>query len=61
MRIYKAGGEVSKSDDYDGKKFGPHRVWKRGENYPGLAMSRSLGDFAAREIGVINDPITGSH
>jgi len=24
-------------------------------------MSRSLGDFASREIGVINEPITGTY
>jgi len=59
LRIYSAGGQVARSDNHDGSDFGPHRVWKKGENYPGLAMSRSIGDFGARDIGVINDPITG--
>ena len=28
-----------------GEGVGPYRVWKRGEGYPGLAMSRSIGDL----------------
>ena len=36
--------------------FGPYRVWFKGQNYPGLAMSRSLGDNLAHSIGVINTP-----
>ena len=27
-----------------GNSIGPARVWVRDTNYPGLAMSRSLGD-----------------
>jgi hypothetical protein len=30
--------------DQHGNKVGPFRVWHRTENYPGLAMSRSIGD-----------------
>jgi serine/threonine protein phosphatase PrpC len=41
-RIEASGGEVK-------KLIGdiPHRVFKRGEVYPGLAMSRALGDAIA--------------
>ena len=39
-----------------GEKVGPPRVWKVEANYPGLAMSRSLGDFQAKECGVIATP-----
>ena len=31
------------------------RVWKKKEDMPGLAMSRSLGDGCAQEVGVIPD------
>ena len=36
--------------------MGPFRVWLKGENYPGLAMSRSLGDFVAHSVGAISEP-----
>lgn len=36
---------------------GPFRVWIRGEQYPGLAMSRSIGDMDAKKVGVIPNPI----
>ena len=34
----------------------PFRVYVKGKDYPGLAMSRSLGDFVAKKIGVIHEP-----
>ena len=34
---------------------GPYRVWAFGESYPGLAMSRSIGDMDAKKIGVISN------
>ena len=36
--------------------MGPGRVWLPHEDTPGLAMSRSLGDYQAHSIGVIPDP-----
>jgi hypothetical protein len=39
-----------------GRGVGPARVWLRGRDYPGLAMSRALGDLAARPAGVISTP-----
>ena len=36
--------------------LGPYRVWLKTENYPGLAMSRSIGDFVAASVGVICEP-----
>lgn len=55
-RIQMCGGEVETLKDYFGNKLGPPRVFKFGETYPGLAMSRSLGDFQAKECGVICTP-----
>ena len=34
------------------------RVWLSEEDYPGLAMSRSLGDSVAESVGVIATPDT---
>ena len=40
----------------NGIKSGPYRVWLRNENFPGLAMSRSIGDFVAGSVGCICEP-----
>ena len=42
--------------DEFGGMVGPYRVWVKGGNYPGLAMSRSIGDLKGKQIGVIPDP-----
>ena len=55
-RIEAAGGEVSQFEE-DGEKSGPYRVWKKGEMYPGIAMSRSVGDLIATSLGVIPEPV----
>ena len=36
--------------------MGPFRVWVRNDDVPGLAMSRSFGDFLAKSVGVICEP-----
>ena len=55
QRIVKLGGEVSQYEE-DGVKSGPYRVWKKNEMYPGIAMSRSIGDLIATTLGVIPEP-----
>ena len=42
-------------DEY-GNSAGPSRVWLKYEDVPGIAMSRSIGDFVAVTVGVISDP-----
>ena len=54
-RIIENGGEISQFEE-DGEKSGPFRVWKKGEVYPGIAMSRSIGDLIASTLGVIPEP-----
>ena len=58
QRIESMGGIVSQCNDLydDGKEGGPFRVWMKGCDYPGIAMSRSIGDKIAHSIGVINEP-----
>jgi len=56
VRIIGCGGVVSQAVISNGKRFGPKRVWMRDRTGPGLAMSRSIGDTAAKRIGVISDP-----
>ena len=57
-RIEKMGGEVEQEfeNEKDEKSNLPFRVWKKGCDYPGLSLSRSLGDKIAEEIGVISEP-----
>ena len=57
-RIEEMGGIVSQCNDLydDGKEGGPFRIWMKGCDYPGIAMSRSIGDKIAHSIGVINEP-----
>ena len=55
-RIIMNGGEVRQMKNEFGVGIGPYRVWARDGNYPGLAMSRSIGDLKGKNIGVIPDP-----
>eukprot|EP01022_Parablepharisma_sp_SALTPOND_P000567 TRINITY_DN102_c1_g1_i4.p1 TRINITY_DN102_c1_g1~~TRINITY_DN102_c1_g1_i4.p1 ORF type:complete len:351 (+),score=15.55 TRINITY_DN102_c1_g1_i4:1068-2120(+) len=55
-RILNSNGRIEAFKDLFGNSIGPARVWLRNETYPGLAMSRSLGDKAARQCGVTELP-----
>ena len=55
-RIYECGGVVEKAPDDNDEEDGPYRVYMRGEDFPGLAMSRSIGDIDSKNIGVIPNP-----
>ena len=50
-RIIAAGGRVDRIYG-----MGPFRVWFKDGDYPGLAMSRSIGDTLAHKIGVSDVP-----
>ena len=56
QRIMEHGGIVKQNIDEKGNGSGPYRVWIKGETYPGLAISRSIGDLDAKTIGVIPNP-----
>ena len=51
-RIIEADGEIEAIEDDDGNWTGPLRVWEKGSEGPGLAMTRSLGDKVGAKIGV---------
>ena len=68
-RIIKKNGEIRKNNidinnnnnfiDYNEINLNikiPFRVFLKNKNIPGLAMSRSIGDFIAKKVGVINEP-----
>ena len=50
-RIINNGGRVDKIYG-----MGPYRVWSKNGGYPGLAMSRSIGDTLAHKVGVSDMP-----
>ena len=50
-RIEANGGRIDKIFG-----MGPFRVWFKNENFPGLAMSRSMGDQLAHKVGVSDIP-----
>jgi serine/threonine protein phosphatase PrpC len=55
-RILMSGGWVEKVKNSFGEEIGPYRVFAPGENYPGLAMSRSIGDLDGKDFGIISEP-----
>ncbi len=54
-RIIKSGGKVHPIREF-GRFVGPARVWVKSGEYPGLAMSRSIGDFVAKSVGCTCSP-----
>jgi hypothetical protein len=55
-RVLKVGGRVDTIKGSMGQNLGPMRVWLMEQDAPGLAMSRSLGDYIAHSVGVATDP-----
>lgn len=53
LRIEKAGGEIRKLPGNN-----PSRVYFKGREYPGLSMTRAIGDLVSQSIGVICSPQT---
>lgn len=61
MRITKCGGRVEQLKTRDDSGFGPFRVWEMKENSPGLSVSRALGDFNCKMLGIISEPVCSTH
>ena len=56
QRIELCGGVVEQLKNKNGEGVGPYRVWVKEGGYPGLAMSRSIGDLIGKKLGVIPNP-----
>ncbi|KAG2442840.1 hypothetical protein HXX76_002919 [Chlamydomonas incerta] len=55
-RVLAAGGRIA-AYELNGRRLGPPRVWARnGDTGPGLCITRSLGDTAAKRLGVTHVP-----
>jgi serine/threonine protein phosphatase PrpC len=55
-RIIMAGGAVEQAKNSLGIRMGPLRIFTPGKDYPGLAMSRSIGDLEGKKYGIIAEP-----
>ena len=55
-RILKVGGRIRPMKDEDGEFIGPLRVYMKDRDMPGLAMTRSFGDYFGSTAGVIPEP-----
>jgi serine/threonine protein phosphatase PrpC len=60
-RILEAGGRVCPLPGLEDEDCGPDRVWLEKVDVPGLAMSRSIGDEVAQQVGVISVPEITEH
>ena len=55
-RIERFGGRISPFQEQNGTYAGPNRVWLKDKPFPGLAMTRSIGDQIACSVGVVCEP-----
>lgn len=55
-RILSHGGIIKRLSE-NNKQIGPFRVFDSSGKYPGLAMSRSIGDSSGSSLGIISIPI----
>merc|ERR1712137_1151958 len=53
-RIEASGGEIKSRTYMDGLTV--HRIFAKGLNFPGLCMSRTLGDVSVKDQGVTAEP-----
>ena len=60
-RILKIGGRIHPMRDEDGEFIGPLRVYMKDKEMPGLAMTRSFGDYFGSTAGTISEPEVTEH
>ena len=60
-RILKVGGRIHPMRDDDGDFIGPLRVYMKDKEMPGLAMTRSFGDYFGSTAGTISEPEVTEH
>ena len=55
-RILENGGVIHPYYDEQGIYEGPDRVYVKNKTYPGLCLTRSIGDLLGEEVGIISEP-----
>ena len=56
MRIIMNGGNVIQLKNNLNQESGPLRIYLKGDNIPGLPITRSFGDRIGKNIGIISNP-----
>ena len=54
-RILENGGVIHPYYDENGISEGPDRVYVKGKTYPGLSLTRSIGDLVGERVGIISE------
>lgn len=55
-RVLQTNAVLEELKDESGCRIGPERIWKKGEKYPGIYITRSLGMRLSEELGIISEP-----
>jgi len=55
MRVAEKGCQMEPEEGENGEP-GPERIYLPGKDYPGILMSRSMGDLCVKEFGVVAEP-----
>ena len=61
MRILINGGNVIQLKNSINQENGPLRIYLKGDNIPGLSITRSLGDRIGKKIGMISNPVINEY
>lgn len=56
FRILQTKAVLEELKDENGCRVGPERIWKKGEKYPGIYITRSLGMRMSEQLGIICEP-----
>ena len=61
MRIIMNGGNVIQLKNSINQENGPLRIYLKGDNIPGLSITRSFGDRIGKKIGMISNPVINEY
>ena len=61
MRIIMNGGNVIQLKNSINQENGPLRIYLKGNNIPGLSITRSFGDRIGKKIGMISNPVINEY
>ena len=61
MRILINGGNVIQLKNSINQENGPLRIYLKGDNIPGLSITRSFGDRIGKKIGMISNPVINEY
>lgn len=60
-RVLVCGGKVDRIKNAQNQPIGPYRVFDSIGQYPGISVSRALGDTQLKDSGIISEPVLSTH